>query len=1100
MNSQMLHTLTDSTAAEVWILLGTLAWKSCVILGIAILATFLLRRASATSRHLIWTSAMFGLLLLPVLQWVLPQASFAVLPENASVHLERTSTPAHGQPTTTAPLAGESVRPISPIATEDADFLTVGSTEWGPPNMATISSEAASQQPQPPSWPWLFMIWTAGAMIVMVPTLIAFFAAARRGGSKSSRFPLPTDRLLSQLAIRRPVRFVTDKSGSMPMVAGLLRCTVMLPSDAVHWPADKLRSVLLHELAHVKRCDPGTQILARLALAIFWFNPLAWYANRRMLIERERACDDLVLQSGVDPSGYADTLLDIARGHTTLGLARLAVPMMARPSQLEGRLRSILDNEKPRGQMTRQRLSMAAALALLGLLPIAALHLTSPTALAGESHAQDTESPTGLSASAQTGAVLHVARDGGGEFTTIQAAVDAAAPGSTIQIAAGNYEERIVIKQHLKLVGAGPEQTRVLGPVEESFALRIQGAQKVRIQGIRFAASGAHDDESLLPGGIVEISNSEAELVDCAIANGPANGITIDGSSQVAITNSFVGAVWSEGIHISDTAAVQITGCEIRNAYHYGILIRSKGKVLVQGCRISGAQWHAVRYDHCSPTVRGNLFFNNKRTGIYANGKTNAKVSGNVFYNTGFSGMSAWDGNRDRISSNTFIGNDRAGIEVLGSANPAIEDNLFIDHAVGIASGNPMDESKFVDGLAGVVLKNNVFWQNPVMCRLAGVPDMSKAAALDAQLEGLGNLHRSPLSIEAIQLSIPLSLEDTSKTADTWACSKPTLQKPWASSFEEKPFKSQLKVPAGPQVASEEHSARSPLQKGENWIADIMQIENPDLRTHAIQDMREAMGSADEAVRAAALRAFLGTHQVDYDRSSFRKLILPYLASTDGRVLSNTFSALFSIGRQPEDLEQLLRAARKKIPGLHESIARHLSNYSNKNIQGEAAQVLLELLQTEDKKELRQLYTSLWGVRLTPALQARLAVLAQHKNRNFRSDLLYYVISTSPEKTDAYLDILFKAATGSNYEMSDRALWGLGYGIGEQQHKRVADFAIKLLAARTSAPLVKDIMKLVKLYAQAEHAPAIKELAANQMRPAKLREQLLAIVKDLATK
>ena len=69
----------------------------------------------------------------------------------------------------------------------------------------------------------------------------------------------------------------------------------MLPVAAQDWSDEQLRSVLLHELAHIKRRDVLGQLLAQFACALHWFNPLVWFAAWRLHVERERACDDLVL-------------------------------------------------------------------------------------------------------------------------------------------------------------------------------------------------------------------------------------------------------------------------------------------------------------------------------------------------------------------------------------------------------------------------------------------------------------------------------------------------------------------------------------------------------------------------------------------------------------------------------------------------------------------------------------------------------------------------------------------------------------------------------------------------------------------------------------
>ena len=101
-----------------------------------------------------------------------------------------------------------------------------------------------------------------------------------------------------RLRLRRPVRLLQSADNPMPLTWGWWRPVVLLPADAANWPSERRRIVLLHELAHAKRWDCLTQTVARMVCALYWINPLVWLAAQRMCVERERACDDLVLNSG----------------------------------------------------------------------------------------------------------------------------------------------------------------------------------------------------------------------------------------------------------------------------------------------------------------------------------------------------------------------------------------------------------------------------------------------------------------------------------------------------------------------------------------------------------------------------------------------------------------------------------------------------------------------------------------------------------------------------------------------------------------------------------------------------------------------------------
>jgi hypothetical protein len=172
----------------------------------------------------------------------------------------------------------------------------------------------------------------------------------------------------ASVGVRGPVKLLRGADAAMPATWGILRPTVLLPAEADEWTSERQRVVLLHELAHVARRDCLTQMLATLCCAVYWFHPGAWWAARRMRVEREEACDDRVLAAGARASDYAGHLVEVARAFR---LPRPATPVlaMARGSQLQDRVLAVLDAERDRRAVPRWGGVAVSAAVLAGLLP-----------------------------------------------------------------------------------------------------------------------------------------------------------------------------------------------------------------------------------------------------------------------------------------------------------------------------------------------------------------------------------------------------------------------------------------------------------------------------------------------------------------------------------------------------------------------------------------------------------------------------------------------------------------------------------------------------------------------------------------------------------
>jgi TonB family protein len=221
------------------------------------------------------------------------------------------------------------------------------------------------------------VIWTAGSLVALIVLLagcgrLAWLASRSRPLSGEPWSGIAAE-ISTSLGLRRRIHLAQTGDRTMPITWGLLRPRVLLPECAAEWSGHRRRIVLTHEFAHVRRLDFLFKIAAELACVVYWFNPLFWIARNRLDLESERACDDAVINSGIEGSDYATELLQIARSLKRNGPPGMPALAMARHFGLERRLIAILNAGARRRSSTLKTWTVVAIVTLAVALPLAAL-------------------------------------------------------------------------------------------------------------------------------------------------------------------------------------------------------------------------------------------------------------------------------------------------------------------------------------------------------------------------------------------------------------------------------------------------------------------------------------------------------------------------------------------------------------------------------------------------------------------------------------------------------------------------------------------------------------------------------------------------------
>lgn len=303
--------------------LADLALRASVLLALAWCAAWACARARASVRHAIWAASFASLLALPL--------SMATLPPWL-LHVGQT--PAAGAP------AYESVAASAPLRAVSAPPLSLPS---GPMRTGV---------------PWELIacgLWLAGAGVLLGGLAREAWAAQRR------------------VVRARGEEVIATGAVRVPQVMGMLRSVILVPPDFGQEPAARRQAILQHERAHIARRDCLWLFVAHAGCALYWWHPLIWSGARALRAAGEQAADDRVLVEGSIPAAeYAGHLVASARGlraRAALGGA------MAATSDLEQRVRAILDPARKRVPLNRAGAAAVTALLAGGMMALAAMQV-----------------------------------------------------------------------------------------------------------------------------------------------------------------------------------------------------------------------------------------------------------------------------------------------------------------------------------------------------------------------------------------------------------------------------------------------------------------------------------------------------------------------------------------------------------------------------------------------------------------------------------------------------------------------------------------------------------------------------------------------------
>jgi len=203
------------------------------------------------------------------------------------------------------------------------------------------------------SLPWASLLY----LVLLVLPVLNFIRnyryvqqIRRHGLTKASvEWRMFVQKLAGLMGINKPVQIWMSDLVSSPVTIGYMKPVILLPLAAVNQlTTHQVEAVLLHELSHIRRMDYLTNLFTRIIQTILYFNPFVKAFAHIIEREREKSCDEIVIQFQYEPYGYASALLALEKAAHTAPRPLAVAAAGGKKNELLSRIESILGiQQKP---------------------------------------------------------------------------------------------------------------------------------------------------------------------------------------------------------------------------------------------------------------------------------------------------------------------------------------------------------------------------------------------------------------------------------------------------------------------------------------------------------------------------------------------------------------------------------------------------------------------------------------------------------------------------------------------------------------------------------------------------------------------------------